>query len=97
MAALTPAQLAAGVAAAADYEGFASNFVGQSRNEGLVKLVEGAADAAKDQSPAGRQAAAVSALTAVIAQAGDSSMVSADQIAGITAAVLAAVASAAQV
>ena len=90
---MTDAEVTAFVNAAVSYEGWLdSGIIGADRNEGMAKLVLGAADGATDQSTAGRQAAGVAALTKVITDAGDISEVPADLIAGVTAAGLAAVA-----
>lgn len=88
----TPQEIAAGVAAAEKYEGWEAGFVGAEHNREMATLVIGTADAARVQTPAGRQAAAAAALTAVIQNAGESGVVSADMISGVTAAVLGAVA-----
>jgi hypothetical protein len=89
---MTDAEIAAGVAAAESYEGWESGFIGAQHNHDMAALVGDAADAATDQSAAGRQEAAVASLTKVIADNGYASEVSATMIAGVVTAVLGAVA-----
>src|ERR1700722_16954559 len=89
---MTDAELAAGVAAAINYEGWLdSAAIGEANNEKLVTLVITTADASPDQTSNGRQASAVAAPAAAGAPAGASGEVSSDMINGVTAAVLQAV------
>jgi hypothetical protein len=91
MTAPTQAQIAAGAAAAEKYEGWEAGFIGQTYNEKMVGVVFAAATGSADQSAAGRQAAAVSALTKIVDAAGYGSEVSGSMISGVVAAVLSAV------
>ncbi len=89
---MTQAELDAGTAAAESYEGWEAGFVGDANNRSMVALVIAAADAAKDQTAEGRQAAGAAALTKTIAAAGYGSEVSAEMIGGVVAAALGAIA-----
>ena len=86
------AEITAGVAAAAAKEGWMSGLIGEPNNVKMVTYVITVADGSKDQTPAGRQTAAVTGLTKIIKDAGYGSAVSAEMISGIVDAVLKAVA-----
>ena len=90
---MTDAELAAGVAAAQGYEGwFDSGLIGVAHNQEIVGLVIDAADRATDQTASGRAAAAETKMRAEANAAGYGAQVSDAMIAGVTLAVLGAVA-----
>ena len=90
---MTSAEAAAGLAAAESYEGWLDAIaIGEANNGHMVELVITTADAATDKSAAGRQAAALSALTEVITKDGYIDQVPAGMLSGVTTSVLAAVA-----
>ena len=90
---MTDAEAAAGLAAAEAYEGWPdAEVIGVSRDQEMVQLIITTADAATDQSVAGRQDAALSALTDVVTKAGYIDEVPDGLLAGVATAVLAAVA-----
>lgn len=90
----TPIEVAAGAAALqsyADGQSFAAHFApAQAWIRGATDMI-GAADAASDQSPIGRQSAAQAKLSADITAAGYASMMSGQQCHDAAAVVLAAV------
>ena len=91
---MTPAEIAAGAAALESYaedQTFLAHFApADAWTNGAASMIE-AADASADQSPAGRQNAAMAKLQADIADAGYGSMMSAQQCHDAAAVVLAAV------
>jgi hypothetical protein len=88
---VTSQEITAAVSAAEAYEGWESGFIGETNNENMARLIIETADASPDQSVAGRQSAAVAALTKTIDAAGYGSEVSATMINGVVSAVLGAI------
>jgi hypothetical protein len=89
---VTDAELAAGVTAAQNYEGWEAILIGPEHNEQIVGFIVDAADSAADQSALGRAAVAEQKMRAEVNALGYGSQVSDSMIAGITLAVLGAVA-----
>jgi len=89
---MTDAEVAAAEVACKAYEGIDASIIPEAIQHYLAVTVIAAADAALDQSQAGRFIAADRALTAAITEAGHAGQVTPQQLADLTNLALAAVA-----